>query len=231
MATEPAGDAGRQRGRRAEAVGHHDLVAADQPTQLLGQRGRGIHVGLRQDEQELLAAVPADMSTVRRFVRRMSAIWRSIRSPAAWPCESFRRLKWSMSTITTDSWWPYRRRPVDLLLELGEDGLAVEHAGQLIDRGQRPDLGQPLGQLAEARAKMRVRDALRRSPGDGRPSPRRAGRAAWPSAWSGDGPRSTRTRPSRGARRRTPRPRRRRSTPPAAPVPRSQASGRSVLPG
>ena len=38
-------------------------------------------------------------------------------------------------------------RPRDFLLELGEDGLAVEDAGQVIDRGEGPGLGQPLRQL------------------------------------------------------------------------------------
>ena len=48
--------------------------------------------------------------------------------------------------------------PIDLLLELGQDRLAVEHAGELVDGGQRPDLGQALGELAEAGPQTRILD-------------------------------------------------------------------------
>ena len=50
--------------------------------------------------------------------------------------------------------------PIDLLLKLGQNRLAVEHAGQLIDGGQRPDLGQALGELAEAGPQARILDPL-----------------------------------------------------------------------
>ena len=41
------------------AVRQPDLAAPDDPAQLLGQRCSGVRVRLRQDDQELLAAVAA----------------------------------------------------------------------------------------------------------------------------------------------------------------------------
>jgi hypothetical protein len=51
-------------------------------------------------------------------------------------------------------------RPGDLLLQLGEHGLAGEDARQLVDRGERPGLGEALGQVPEARSETWILDPL-----------------------------------------------------------------------
>ena len=41
------------------------------------------------------------------------------------------------------------RRPIELVLEPRQERLAIEHAGQQVDRRERPGLAHPLGQPPE----------------------------------------------------------------------------------
>ena len=160
VAAVAAGDAGRQARRRLVAVVEGHRQPTDQPAELLGQRGGRVDVGLGQDQQELLATVAAheidrpDVLAERVGDPSQDQVAGGVAVRVVEPLEVVEVDHHDRQLVAEAG------RPIDLGLERGQDRLAIEHAGQVVDRGQRPDLGHAIGQLGEARAKVRIVDPV-----------------------------------------------------------------------
>ena len=107
---ERDGDARRRPSSRIGRPGHR-------PPQLLGQRAPP----RRRRSPAARPGTPRrrtgpTMSTPRTLSASRWATCRSTTSPAAWPCVSLRRLKWSRSTMTTESGPSIPGRPGELLV-------------------------------------------------------------------------------------------------------------------